>query len=203
MMATPAPRLNLAPGTLVVFEGLDKAGKSTQFDRLKARAAPGTAAFAHMPSGTTAFTKGVYALLENHPPESGLGKQLAHLACHCENMPDLLENSRSKALVLDRWWWSTIAYGWYGEAVPKSGISESTFRNLVSAIWAPLTASILFLFLTPRQEDPNNVVGVEAGYRELASKHRGAAFTISEMTEDETHKYIVAQLTATGLARLG
>jgi dTMP kinase len=77
----------------------------------KARAAPGTAAFAHMPSGTTAFTKGVYALLEHHPPESGLGKQLAHLACHCENMPVLLENSRPKALALDRWWWSTIAYG--------------------------------------------------------------------------------------------
>jgi hypothetical protein len=61
----------------------------------------------------------------------------------------------------------------------------------------------VFLFLTPRQEDPNNVMGVEAGYRELASKHRGPAFTIAEMTQDETHEYIVAQLTATELARLG
>jgi len=106
--------LRLSPGKVVVFEGLDKAGKSTQLELLKARVEAGSASFAHMPSGYTAFSRSLYQVLEHEPPSSGLARQLAHLACHHENMRMLTDTVRSRALVLDRWWWSTVAYGWYG-----------------------------------------------------------------------------------------
>lgn len=194
-------QLHLSPGSVVIFEGLDKAGKSTQIDLLKARTLSGEAVFAHMPSGSTAFTKGLYDLLENHPPSSGLGRQLAHLACHCENMPGLVEAATSRALVLDRWWWSTMAYGWYGGDVPAAGISGAVFRELIGRIWAPVTPSIIFLFLTPREEDPNNVDGVAEGYRQLADDHPGTVVLVPTMSESETHAHIVATLTSAGLTK--
>lgn len=53
MTATP---IRLAPGSVVVFEGLDKAGKSTQLDLLKANTSAEGTLFTHMPSGLTPFT---------------------------------------------------------------------------------------------------------------------------------------------------
>jgi dTMP kinase len=203
MSATVAGRqLILEPGAVVVFEGLDRAGKSTQLELLHHRVAPGSATFAHMPSGTATFTQELYLLLENHPPASGLARQLAHLACHSETMTSLVDGAASGALVLDRWWWSTIAYGWYGGAVQASGISESTFRELISVVWAPFTASIVFLFLTPRGEDPNNVSGVEDGYRELAATHPGLAVVVPDLAKGGTHDYLVDNLISAGLACL-
>lgn len=203
MSATAAgSQLILEPGAVIVFEGLDRAGKSTQLEFLHQRVAPGTATLAHMPSGTAMFTQELYLLLENHPPASGLARQLAHLACHSENMLSLVDGAASGALVLDRWWWSTVAYGWYGGAVQASGISESTFRELVSVVWTPLTASIVILFLTPRGEDPNNVSGVEDGYRELAGAHPGLAVVVPDMDEGDTHDYLVDSLISGRLARL-
>jgi thymidylate kinase len=197
----------LRPGAVVVFEGLDKAGKSTQLDRLKRQADPTTAVFAHMPSGrglpdAHRFTDGVYDLLENHAPVSGLGRQLAHLACHCEHVPTLVDAARSKGLVLDRWWWSTLAYGWYGRAVQDSGITETTFRDLIATVWEPIQASIIFLFLTPREIDANNVAGVEDGYRGLATMQPGKVHLVPALTEDETYDYIVQALVTAGLATI-
>src|ERR1700684_2846410 len=101
-----------------------------------------------MPSGCTAFTQGLYRVLEHEPPSSELARQLGHLACHCENMPELVRAAQSRALVLDRWWWSTVAYGWYGGDIQQTGISEAAFRELIARIWAPIPASMVFLFLT-------------------------------------------------------
>lgn len=147
-----------------------------------------------MPSGLTDFTRGLYALLESQPPSSGLARQLAHLASHSENVPGLLAASRSGALVLDRWWWSTMAYGWYGGNVPAAGLSEAAFRELIECIWAPITASAVFLFLTPRKDDPNNVDGVSEGYRQLAERHAGEVVLVPVMPPAETHEFIVAAL---------
>lgn len=196
----PIRSLRLLPGHVVVFEGLDKAGKSTQLELLKARVETDSAAFAHMPSGYTAFTQGLYEVLEHEPPSSGLARQLTHLACHCENMPELVRSAEARALVLDRWWWSTMAYGWYGGNVRAAGISESAFRDLIERIWAPITASIAFLFLTPHEEDHNNVEGVAQGYQQLAAEQADIATMVPTMSTANTHEYIVAQLTGAGIA---
>lgn len=103
-------------------------------------------------------------------PTAPLARQLAHLACHSESMPVLVERSHGGALVLDRWWWSTLAYGWYGGGATSIGVDESTFRTLISAIWAPIHADVVFLFLQSHEADNNNLDGVAAGYQAIANQ---------------------------------
>lgn len=194
----PGP-FRLTPASTIVFEGLDKAGKSTQIDLLKANTSAEGALFTHMPSGLTDFTRALYALLERQPPAAGLSRQLTHLASHSENMTALVEASRTGALVLDRWWWSTMAYGWYGGGIAASGLSEAAFRELIDCIWAPIVPDIIFLFLTPRENDPNNSDGVADGYRSLAAAHSGNVVLVPALTPDETHDLIVSALGDAGL----
>lgn len=192
--------IKLALGSVIVFEGLDKAGKSTQLELLRARVSADTTLFTHMPSGLTEFSRRLYSLLEANPPESGLARQLTHLASHSENISTLIEAASAHSLVLDRWWWSTMAYGWYSGDVPERRLSESAFRDLIDCIWAPVTASIVFLFLTPREADPNNVDGVADGYRTLAAHHTGNVAHVPSHSPEETHDFIVQALREADLA---
>lgn len=187
-------QVNLTPGSVIVFEGLDKSGKSTQLELLRAQVSTNRTLFTHMPSGLTEFSRQLYSLLETKPPDSGLARQLTHLACHGENISRILEAARDGSLVLDRWWWSTMAYGWYGGDIAETGLSESAFRELIECIWAPVTASIVFLFLTPREDDANNVEGVANGYRELAARHSGTVVLVPALRRDDTQEYIVETL---------
>lgn len=189
-----ASQISLAPRSVVVFEGLDNAGKSTQLELLQARVSTNTTLFAHMPSGLTEFSRQLYSLLETNPPASGLARQLTHLASHSENISKLIEAAGLGSLVLDRWWWSTMAYGWYGGDIPDTGLSEAAFRQLIETIWAPVTASMVFLFLTPREDDPNNVDGVADGYRDLAARHTGNVVLVPALGPDQTHEFIVKAL---------
>jgi dTMP kinase len=197
-------KYRLASGHVVVFEGLDKAGKSTQIDALHATFDPDTVTFAHMPSGFTEFTKRVYEALESKEdrPKSGLAQQLAHLSCHAENMSELVKAAKARTLILDRWWWSTLAYGWYGGDVPESGLSESAFRALIDAVWAPITASVIFVFLTPHERDDNNVTGVEGGYRTLYEEFADRTVLIPVLSEPETKQFILDELLRRDIAVL-
>ena len=152
--------LVIRPGAVVVFEGLDRTGKSTQLERLRAAVGNSSTVFAHMPSGFTPFTKSVYLALEgataDERPTSGLAQQLAHLACHAESIRELERAVEMQSLILDRWWWSALAYGWYGGSVEQSGLSEGSFRELIKTIWAPIVPSVVFVFVEPHHVDGNN-----------------------------------------------
>lgn len=163
--------LTLIPGTLIVLEGLDRTGKSTQSDALRRVLDPTTTKHVHMPSGVTLFTKDIYDLLESaeRSPNNGVAKQLAHLACHAETIPHIQHLLTTGSVILDRWWWSTFAYGWFTGEIPTAGITETAFRNLVDSIWSPVTASVVFLFDKPYQEDSNNADPVLNGYQQLAA----------------------------------
>jgi dTMP kinase len=195
--------LRLRRGAVVVFEGLDRSGKSTQLARLSLILEPGSAALVHMPSGLTSFSSGVYSLLENDRPRSGLAQQLAHLACHAENHDDLVKAAEAGALVLDRWWWSTVAYGWYGGALAQTGLSEATFFDLIAAVWRPISASVVFVFLDPHEADDHNSGTVESGYRQLLGQHPDVAVAIPDLGVDEVHDFIVSELVARELAVRG
>ena len=193
-------RMRLRQGTVVVLEGLDCAGKSTQIERLKDTIASGSAMFAHVPSGLTDFSRSIYQILETKSlePRSGLAKQLAHLACHAENMPALTEAVTHGGLVLDRCWWSTLVYGWYAGSVPESGMSEEDFRSLISTVWASLTPDVVFVFLNSRQDDDNDPAVME-GYRALADQHPGYAVIVPEGSIEDTERLILAELSRRGL----
>lgn len=199
--------LVIRPGAVVVFEGLDRTGKSTQLERLRSAVGNDSTVFAHMPSGFTPFTKGVYAALEgataDERPTSGLAQQLAHLACHAESIRDLERAVETQSLILDRWWWSTLAYGWYGGSVEQSGLSEGSFRELINTIWAPIAPSVVFVFLEPHHVDGNNTEGVEAGYRALIEKHSDLAIIVPSASEESTYTLVTETLLKRGLAYPG
>lgn len=192
--------LTLKPGSVVVFEGLDKAGKSTQLTRMKQVIESASTTFAHMPSAFSDFTKQLYRILEDTPPTNPLARQLSHLACHSEAMGSLVETTRTSALVLDRWWWSTLAYGWYGRGEASLGIDEHTFSALIEGIWAPIRADVVFLFLHAYATDGNNVDGVAEGYNRIADQSPMPVVRVPVMTEDETHGFLVAELKRLGIA---
>lgn len=160
----------LRRGALVVFEGLDRAGKTTQINELRARLRSDTVTFAHMPSGFSPFTRTVRDLLEDTAlrPRSGVAQQLAHLACHAEANALLGSRLEVTGMVLDRWWWSTLAYGWYGGPVAEAGLSYEVFRALIDAVWHDVRADVVFLFGSPHEADANNSSFIAAGYEELA-----------------------------------
>lgn len=191
----------LNQGALVVLEGLDKTGKSTQAKALQAALGSQTTAHVHMPHGLTHFTKKIYKMLESedHRPESGVAKQLAHLACHAESVGRIADILTERAVVLDRWWWSALAYGWYGGEVPAAGIRRETYFGLVTEIWAPLTASVVFLFDQPHEDDANNTQPIRAGYQELAREQGDVTVTVRPGVADSVTDFILGELDHRGL----
>ncbi len=98
---------------------------------------------------------------------------------------------RERGLVLDRWWWSTMAYGWYGGGVRSSGVDEATFRSLVAAIWAPIRADLVCLFDQPHTADANNSPAVRGGYLTLASAETSTTLSVpGDLSVEEVHDAI-------------
>lgn len=196
--------LTIRRGAVIVFEGLDQTGKSTQLSRLRSSVDAGSTVFAHMPSGFTTFTQRVYRALEGETPDekptSGLAQQLAHLACHAESVPDLKRAAEERSLILDRWWWSTLAYGWYGGSAKQSGLPESSFKELIDTIWSPIKPSIVFVFLEPHHLDLNNAPGVQGGYQALLNEYSESAVVAPIANEEETHSFVTETLLNRGLA---
>ena len=187
--------MRLAPGTLVVFEGLDRSGKSTQIDRLRRlpgwRPAP---TFLHLPSGATRLTEAVYRLTESEPITSPLARQLLHLACHAENSRALSAARAGGGLVLDRWWWSTVAYGWYGGDLEAEGVDRAAFLGMIDMVWRAHPADLVFLFTTPYQRDELNRTVVRQGYASLAETHAARTVEVPPGTPDATTDFVLARL---------
>lgn len=187
--------MRLAPGTLIVFEGLDRTGKSTQIDRLRLlpgwRPAP---AFFHLPSGATRMTEAVYRLTESEPITSALARQLLHLACHAENSRALSVARAGGGVVLDRWWWSTVAYGWYGGDLAAEGVDRAAFMGMIDMVWRIHPADLVLLFTTPYQRDELNRTTVRKGYADLAEADPMRTVEVPPGDPDATTEFIFAQL---------
>jgi len=192
--------MRLRPGCLVVLEGLDRSGKSTQVERLRALdwTAP-SPAFTHMPSGLTALTESIYQLTEREQITSPLARQLLHMACHAENIAALADARLYNGVVLDRWWWSTVAYGWYGGSLADSGVSEAAFFGMIDAIWSSQLADLVFLFTTPYAHDDLNRDDVRRGYQQLAADHPSITVDVPPGTQDETTDFLLFRLADAGL----
>lgn len=189
----------LQPGSVVVLEGLDGAGKTTQLDRLRGWSWSPEPTFAHMPSGLTSLTGAVYDLTEREAIESPLARQLLHLACHAENMDALVAGRDSSGLILDRWWWSTLAYGWFGADLARHGVKEEVFRGMIESVWSPITADLVLVFSTPFTDDPLNRRGVRAGYTQLLEAAGDTAFEVPAADPDTTTEAIRQVLHERGL----
>ncbi|MBT2234420.1 hypothetical protein [Nonomuraea sp. NEAU-A123] len=188
-------KLRFRPSSLVVLEGLDRSGKSTQRQRLSTLdwAVPAPL-FTHMPSGLTRVTTSIYSLTEGIQIKSSLARQLLHLACHAENIAAIAEARHEQGVVLDRWWWSTVAYGWYGCDLASLGVDESAFFGMINAIWASQPADLVFLFTSPFERDELNRDQVRRGYETLARQHASMTLEVPPADEATTTAFLVEQL---------
>ncbi|WP_158879586.1 dTMP kinase [Amycolatopsis anabasis] len=192
--------MHLRRGCLVVLEGLDRSGKSTQLRRLGGLDwnAPAPV-FTHMPSGLTGLTENIYQLTEREPITSALARQLLHMACHAENIAALADARQHGGVVLDRWWWSTVAYGWHGGHLADLGVSESAFFGMIDAIWSSQPADLIFLFTTPYAHDDLNREDVSRGYHQLAAQHASVTVEVPPSAQDETTDFLLSRLRDSGL----
>jgi len=190
--------MTLTPGALVVLEGLDGAGKSTQRDVLSRLPwAPPGPRFIHMPSGTTALTEALYQVTEHHPIDSALARQLLHLACHAENRPSLKEARGRSGVILDRWWWSTVAYGWFGGL--DGVVVEEQFFGAVDMVWSGIEADVVFLFAASHTDDRKNTEAILHGYRWLAERQPGVAVEVPDGDIPFVTGFILHELDRRGL----
>lgn len=192
---------SLKPGTLIVLEGLDKTGKSTQSKALRQTFEPDSTSHVHMPSGLSVFTDETYSMLESkyRAPKSGIARQLAHLACHAESVPRIQELLMTRAVVLDRWWWSTLAYGWYSGDLPAAGVDETALRNLIDSIWSPLQASVVFLFDKTYEDDDNNTDPILTGYHQIVNESSQDIVRLPKGNQNDISELIMAELEDRGL----
>lgn len=177
-MQLPFP---LKKGAVVVFEGLDATGKSTQMERMEAGVYrptygepmfDGQPKFMHMPSGNNVVGAMVYDLTEEVDDLDPLARQFLHMAVHAAEvqqtiLPSLAEG---EAVFLDRWWWSTVAYG-SGALRGRQGFSKGFLRNICERVWTGVEPDAVYLFLDPWKKDKHNTPKIRRAYEWLAEEY--------------------------------
>lgn len=182
-----------------MLEGLDAAGKSTQVGALveklgRLRSAPNRL---HMPSGDSDVTRAVYEAMEDGRLVSPFARQLLHLACHAENASKIARLRDDSGLLLDRWWWSTWAYGVRSADLPDG--ERRALEDVIEVVWGSVVADVVFLFLHPFSTDRHNVAGVESAYRELVDRHPVVAVVVPEGDVEDRTEFMLGELEGRGL----
>lgn len=152
-------------GKLFVFEGLDNVGKTTIINlihkSLTDKGLPSIiVGFPGIESGTIGNL--VYNL--HHSPDNfGISSiqpitlQILHIAAHVDNIIQLIKPALTEGIIvlLDRYWWSTYAYG------KSAGLKEKTLKRLIDIereYWGQYSPTRMFLI----QRKINIEISVEA-----------------------------------------
>jgi thymidylate kinase len=166
-------------GRLIIFEGPDESGKTTLSKQLTAAleargqkclwlAFPG-----HEPNTLGAE---IYAL--HHDPRfataPALSVQLLHVAAHVEAIRlRILPALRAGTwVVLDRYWWSTLAYGLLANVDPAA---LSLALKIERLEWGSVRPALAFLFvrdLPKTEKQPADRVRLQQHYRKIAQRER-------------------------------
>jgi hypothetical protein len=109
-------------------------------------------------------------------------------------MPELVKLRERAGVILDRWWWSTLAYGWYGGHLAEAGIQQSVFFGMIDTIWCRQPADVIFLFLTPFTADPLNRHKVRQAYEDLAERYAQTTVMVPPGSEEDTTAFILDSL---------
>jgi len=99
---------------------------------------------------------------------------------------------------MDRSWWSTIAYGWYGTDLSES-IDLETFLKVAQLPAEGLLPNVVFVFLDPWTTDPHNSAAVRRGYEELSRLFSDRAVRVAPAPADDVTTFILNELQRRGL----
>jgi thymidylate kinase len=206
----------LKPGCVVVLEGLDATGKSTQHEMME-RACMGMGhgstplfdpapLFLHMPSAGTAVGEAIYKMTEDMGKElDPLARQFLHLASHAQSVEQMIKPAikEGQPVILDRWWWSTIAYGWYGGRLGNRDMSRREFEGAINGVWRDVKADMVAVFMHPHKEDKHNTRHVVRGYEYLIDTYPSEVELIGPGDEGEQGEQLYAAMVRRGLYRSG
>lgn len=183
------------PGSFVALEGLDGTGKSTQLQALRQLdAGKPAAAYLHMPSGVGELTSQIYKLLEVNTVMNPVARQLLHLASHSESRVTIQDALKSSSVVLDRFWWSTVAYGLSDPQFGFGPDDAATVKALMDSIWADAAPSVVFLFTSVHDADHRNRIEVMNAYAELAAKFSPTTVLVPDGDIGSTTEFLLAEL---------
>lgn len=192
--------MRMKPGALIVFEGLDKTGKTMQRDLLVERNwdEPAPAVF-HMPSGQGGeWPADVYAMLEASRVRDPVGEAAAAPSLPCRGHPRdpagprlPCGDPRSLVVVDARLRAGRRRSGGTDRcrrvrAIGSHGVGRRVRRPGVSV-------------LQPHEDDVANRAGVGGGYRQIAARDPSAVVEVSAADPDGTHAQIIDALAARGL----
>lgn len=199
-------------GQLLIFEGPDGTGKTTLSHRLvEWLKAHGRAARYVGAPGRVAGTLGEHVYQLHHSPERfGLqtiyppSLQLLHVAAHIDALHTTIIPAldSGETVVLDRFWWSTVAYG------KVAGIDSEQLKLIIDLElhhWDERRPTAVFLLeqsMPARNEHSSEVqmrLGEAYAALEASEGHKYPVHHVStSCSEEETFKNIMALLTSPG-----
>lgn len=169
--------IQLRSGTFVVLEGPDGTGKTTALMNVRNKflqQQDGTTPLytTRQPAGGTALGARIYTLEEEYGLSlTPLARQLLHIACHAEQYASHIMPWLDDGFVMmDRCWWSAVAYGFFGGSLHEYFDYES-YEALVQAPACKRLPDLVFLFTEIHKPDPKNNDDVVLGYRSLAERY--------------------------------
>lgn len=120
-------------GRLIIFEGIDHVGKSTLITEIKnvyeeANKTVMVCQFPGKEDGTLGkLVYDIHHKRQNIKEISPLSLQLLHIAAHIDQLERVILPLLEKGcdILLDRYWWSTLAYG------IASGVSQKKIQEIV------------------------------------------------------------------------
>lgn len=205
------------PSSLVVFEGLDNAGKSTIHQKLKEAAHPEgeddealfaepAPYFTHQPSGGTSYVgRKIYRMTERYGPElNPKARQMLHLASHFQHYDtDIIPRLEGgQAVFMDRNYWSTFAYGYFGEGGFCEDMAEDDFYQFVTLPLRSYVPDLVFFFQHVRSPDHHNTPEVVKGYQYLVETERIHTVVVPDLSIDETVMFVFKTLRERGITKV-
>jgi dTMP kinase len=177
---------------LIVFEGIDGVGKSTLslsvVDRLRGDGV--NAKYFSFPGKEDQALGSLVYKIHHNVTSFGLDNmhaaslQLLHIAAHVDSIVNniLPELERGNLVVLDRYWWSTVAYG------VAMGIPYHIIKLMISIeknYWKGITPDILYLVNRKEIFNPSSPYDLQLTkvYSQLVNKEKNR-YTINVIDND-------------------